>query len=328
MRTLLLLSIAMPALAAKPVAAAAGKDQVLVSQVDAELAAELEAADREHRKKVYELRREKAEAMLTERLVEAEAKRRGVDVEALLKAEVVDKIEAPTEADARAMYQQFEDRMQGATFDQVRGELELFLKQRAQQDRQAAFVADLWVKSGAKILLEPVRVPVGVEGAGAWGPEEAKVTIVVFADYECPYCAKGADSLHAVTKKHAKDVRIVYRDFPLDFHQSAVPAAIAARCAGAQGKYREAHDALYASQRDLSERRLSKIAEELQLDAAAYAKCQVDPKTAAAVAADQAAGAAAGVSGTPAFFINGIPLTGAQPAESFLELVRDELARK
>ncbi len=328
MRIALLLLFALPAGASKEVAATAQKVRILVTEVDAELATELQSAEREYRTKLYDLRREKARDLLRDRLLTSEATRRGITVKELVEAEVAAKAEKPGEAQAREVYERFKHKMEGASFEEVRSEIDDLLVSRAFEERRDAFWAELWEKAGARITLEPMRVKVGTDGAGGWGPESAKVTIVVFADYECPYCAKGAHSLNKVTEQFAKDVRVVYRDFPLDFHQSAVPAAIAARCAGAQGKYRAMHDALYASQRDLGERRIFEIAGELKLDLPAYTKCLVDPGIAAGVLADQEAGAAVGVSGTPAFFINGIPLTGARPAASFIELVRAELGRK
>ena len=218
--------------------------------------------------------------------------------------------------------------MEDATFDQVRGEIETFLIQRGQEVRHGEFITELKRNGDVRIALEPIRVKVAAEGAGDWGAKDPKVTIVVFADYECPYCARGAGSLAEVMEKYGDRTRVVYRDFPLEFHKAAIPAAIAARCAGKQGKYHAMHDALYATQQDLSERSIAAAVTRLKLDEKAFAACQADPKTAKGVADDHAAGAAAGVEGTPAFFINGIPLSGAQPAEAFAEIIEDELARQ
>lgn len=327
MRTLPLLLLAFPALAADPVAATVGKTRILVSAVDAEIGPALAAAERDYRKKLYELRREKLDELVRARLLAAEAKKRGVDVEALLRAEVDAKTPTVEESDARALYEQFKHRMNDASFEQVRGEIDAFLRQRGQETRRGEFLAELRRAGDVRVALQPIRVKVAAEGAGAWGPKGAKVTIVVFADYECPYCARGAGSLDEVMERFGEQIRVVYRDFPLEFHKAAVPAAIAARCAGQQGQYHAMHDALYATQQDLSERSIAAAVARLKLDEKAFATCQVDPKTAQGVADDQAAGAAAGVEGTPAFFINGIPLSGAQPAEAFAEIIEEELGR-
>jgi len=327
MRTLLLLLLALPAAARDQVAATVGTRTIGVAEIDAKIATALEAAERDHHQKVYTLRREQLDELVEAALLEAEAKRRGVEVAALLEAEVTAKAEKPTEAETKAVFEQFKERVGDASFEQVRGEIEAWLGQRARDERHQAFVADLRKRGQVRVALEPIRVKVSADGAGSWGAKEPKVTIVVFADYECPYCARGAGSLEEVMKTYGDRVRVVYRDFPLDFHKPAVPAASAARWAGAQGKYRQMHDGLYATQQDLSERSSAAAMARLKLDAEAFAACQADDKTAEAVAADQRAGAAAGVEGTPAFFINGILLSGAQPAEAFAEIIEDELMR-
>jgi protein-disulfide isomerase len=180
------------------------------------------------------------------------------------------------------------------------------------------------VTNGIHAYLKP---PVEAKGPSR-GPDKAPVTVVLFADYQCPYCSRGADTLEEVRKKHPNDLRVVYRDYPLAFHEQAMPSAIVARCAGAQGKFWEMHDRLFAAQRELNESTYLRLASELKLDSAKLEKCRVDPAIAKAIKDDAAAGEAAGVDGTPAFFINGVKLTGAQPAEAFEAVIGPELARR
>ena len=125
-------------------------------------------------------------------------------------------------------------------------------------------------------------------------------------------------------------VRLVYRDFPLDFHAGARPAAEAARCSAAMGRFWEYHDLLFVAQPDFGRDQLVGYAARLGLDRTAFAACLDSGRFRSAVDADISEGRARGVRGTPTFFINGRRLVGAQPAEAFREAIRDALedARK
>jgi len=160
------------------------------------------------------------------------------------------------------------------------------------------------------------------------GPEDAKITIVEFGDYECGYCLKAFSTVQQIREKYPDDVRIVYRDFPLSFHARAVPAAVAANCAGEVGgedKYWEMHNTLMQNQRALQDDDLKGYAEKSGLDMAKWSTCYADEAQLAEVQKDFESGADAGVSGTPAFFINGIFLNGAQPFDMFETIIQREL---
>ena len=126
------------------------------------------------------------------------------------------------------------------------------------------------------------------------------------------------------------EVRLIYRDFPLDFHPGARPAAEAARCAAAMGRFWEYHDLLFVAQPDFSREQLAGYAARLGLDRTAFEACLDGRRFSAAIDADVAEGRARGVRGTPTFFVNGRRLVGSHPIEAFRELIRDALdeARK
>jgi protein-disulfide isomerase len=124
-------------------------------------------------------------------------------------------------------------------------------------------------------------------------------------------------------------VRLVYRHFPLDnIHPRARPAAEAAVCADEQGKFWAFHDAVFANAKDLEDADLEKRAREVGLDLAAFQACRKDGRTQAIVERDVNDARAAGITGTPSFFVNGRMLGGAQPLEKFVELIDAELAQK
>jgi protein-disulfide isomerase len=175
--------------------------------------------------------------------------------------------------------------------------------------------------------MKPPKMEVAADGPSK-GPSSAPVTIVEFSDFECPYCSRAEETVSQVLKQYGDKVRLVYRDFPLPFHPNAQKAAEAAQCAGDQGKYWEMHEKLFANQKDLKPEALKGYAKELNLDPAKFEKCLDGGAKAAVVDANRKAGEKVGVTGTPAFFINGYQLTGAQPFEEFKTIIDAELASK
>lgn len=313
-------------LAPSAVVATVSGSTITAAQLDEAAGQSLCRARLEARQKLDELRGQTLERLIDERLLEAEAKKQKLaGVEALLEKEMAG-VGEPTPAEVEAFYAQFKDRMQGATLEQMAPEIRQFLQSQGRQKVYQDLVGRLRLIAKVTESLPVLRMPVEAIGPSR-GAQTAPITIVMFSDYECPYCARGAESLEAVRAQYGDKVRVVYRDFPLEFHHNALPAAVAARCAGAQGKYWEMHDLLYANQRALDAAALKSHAAALKLDTAAFETCQADPKHAAAVKADMAAGAALGVQGTPAFFINGIQLSGALPPEAFAKIIDRELAR-
>lgn len=170
------------------------------------------------------------------------------------------------------------------------------------------------------------------------GNEATKVAILEFSDFECPYCAKHHRETFPQLKEQYIDtgiVRYYTRDYPLSFHKNAVPAAIAAKCAGQQGKYWEMHHELFMNSRDLGDELYLQSATELGLDVSQFNTCRDNPDTKKLVNIDLTHGNRAGVNGTPRFYvgevkgdklINVIPLSGAQPFGAFagaIESLRD-----
>jgi len=165
-----------------------------------------------------------------------------------------------------------------------------------------------------------------VEGAPSKGPAAALVTIVEFSDFHCPYCRTVVPTIAQVLARYPDKVRLVYRDFPLDgLHPGARRASEAARCAGDQGKFWAYHDLIYAAEPDSSPEQLKRFAQQAGLDVGAFEGCLASGKHRPAVQQDVDEGIRLGVEGTPAFFINGRMLAGAQPLEAFVRIIDDEL---
>lgn len=158
--------------------------------------------------------------------------------------------------------------------------------------------------------------------------------MIEFSDFQCPFCAKfWAQTFTLIEQEYIKKrkVKFVYRDFPLDFHEQALNASIAAECAKEQGKFWEMHDKIYAGQNKWSNNKNAaetfKIyASELNLGMRQFNDCSDSGKYANEVLKDLQDGIRVGVGGTPTFFINGIPVRGAQPFEVFRQIIEAELA--
>ena len=178
-------------------------------------------------------------------------------------------------------------------------------------------------KKKAKLLEEQFKNPVKVEvgSSPTKGPDDAKVTIVEFSDFQCPYCQRGANIVEAMLKDYPDNVRLVYKHLPLAFHAQAEPAARASVAASNQGKFWDMHDLLFKNQRNLNDETYFKFAGDLGLDVEKFKADYADPKTAEIVANDSAQAKKLGIRGTPGFFVNGVQLRGAQPKEAFKEII-------
>ncbi len=160
------------------------------------------------------------------------------------------------------------------------------------------------------------------------GSDNAAVTIVEFGDFQCPYCRRAEGTLREVRGHYGNKVRLVYMDFPLSFHPNAMDAAMAARCAGEQGKFWQYHDALFANQTALSAADLKAEAERLRLNSEKFDACFDQRKYESDILADKAEGKRAGADGTPYFLINGDPLSGAAPFSAFEVSIDRALAQQ
>ena len=206
-----------------------------------------------------------------------------------------------------------------------RGDPPASLERLAPKERQA-LLDILRTQTTVRVLLEPPRAVVGTSDAPARGPADAPVTIVVFSDFQCPFCRAVAATLRRVETVYAGRVRVVFRDFPLGMHPDAPKAAEAARCAGDQGRFWAMHDALF-SRAGVTAADLRQHAGAIGLDLEQFAACLERGDHAAAWRADRAAGQRLGVTATPTLFVNGRLLAGAQPFEAFAAVIDDELAR-
>jgi len=278
----------------------------------------------------YEAERGGLDEILGEKLLELEAVAGGhADVEALLEAEITQKVAEPTEEQINQFYAVMKRRLRDQPLAAVRPMVINELSNRAQAERFTEYLAFVREKYKVNVLLtrpEVPRLPVSVDDDPSIGPDDAPITIVQFAEFQCPYCGRAKETVDQVMKAYEGKIRMVFRDYPLSFHDRAVPAAVAANCAGVQGKYWEMYDQLMKNQQSLTDADLARYAANAGVNIAEWTTCRADPAQAAEVQADFEDGAKLGVNGTPAFFVNGIMLSGAQPFSAFAEIIDRELS--
>jgi protein-disulfide isomerase len=181
-----------------------------------------------------------------------------------------------------------------------------------------------------QIVAEPARKIISMDDDPVKGDANAPVTIIEFSDFECPFCARFySQTLKQLEKEYIDTgkVKLVFRDFPLSFHQNAQKAAEAAECSEDQGKFWEMHDIIFENQQSLSISSLKQWAVQIGLDTVQFNSCLDSGKYYREVQNDFKDGASYGVSGTPNFFINGISLVGAHPFDAFKEIIDSELAK-
>jgi len=302
---------------------------IRLSELRDQIKAELITLEVDYLTQRYQAEQQALEGLLLEQLFEVEATERGLaDGQALFDAEVTGKVALPTDAEIESFYQVMKRKLRNQPLDEVRDVVASELMGRAIRERYDVFVGELKEKWKVDLDLpfpDMPRLDVNGDDDPFMGPADAPITIVQFAEFQCPYCALAMDTVDQLMATYENKIRMVFRDFPLSFHDRALPAAVAANCAGAQGKYWEMHELLMANQRALTDSDLESYAGQVGLNLSQWETCLVDPAQAQEVEADLEDGLSVGVSATPTFFVNGIQVSGAVPLEQFAAIIEQEL---
>lgn len=302
-----------------------------LADLDARIGAELRNRELRYLLDRYELQAQAVDTLLTDALLREEVQRRGLpDVETLLREEVERRIPEPSDDEVARLYPLLAHQLQGASLDEARPLIVAEVVRRASQRRQREFLDELRARAEVSVLLPypdlpRLEVPVNPSDPSR-GPATARVVLVEFAEYQCYYCGRVGPTLDQLAERYPDDLRIVWKDFPLSSHGRAKPAAIAARCAGDQGRYWEMSDLLLANQQALTESDIAGYARRVGLSIEDFQRCLTEGRHDAALQADVELGRRVGVQVTPTFFINGVLLAGAQPIERFQALIERELA--
>jgi len=281
------------------------------------------------REQLHRLERQKLDEYIGATLLTKEAKSRNISVSTLLDQEINHKVAVITDEEIHKFYDSNKGRLQ-VELTKVHDQIREYLKSQKIEARKSEFLAGLRANAKVTTYLKPpqlYRSELVISGAPMRGVDKAPVTIVKFEDFQCPYCKTVQPRFAEILKKYGGKVRVVHKDLPLEeLHPQARQAAEASRCAADQGKFWEYHDKLYEHSPKASADDLKTYANEIGLNLGSFERCYTSGKYKAAVQKDLLEGAALGLTGTPAFFINGRELVGAQPLEAFTAIIDEELA--
>jgi len=284
------------------------------------------------KKQEYDLKMNQLNKMVTDRLLGAEAKKAGLAnadeyiSKKLLKGEI--KI-------SDAEYKKFvKDKQipESNINDQVKERIYAYMKEQKREETVNAAVAKLSKGSPVEVYFKKPKSNIQVEVGQSpmAGGENAKVSVVVFSDFQCPFCSRAAKTVSDLKKKYGNKVKIAFKHFPLPMHKDAGPASEASMCVHEQGKdkFWKFHDIAFAAQDKLDAESLAKHAKAAGADEKKFKECFDGKKYAEFVKKDLAYGEKLGVRSTPTFFVNGQLLSGALPIEQFSEVIDEELESK
>ena len=287
---------------------------------------------------LYQLKKNWIDQKVRSVLFESAAKKAGISLADWERREIEDKVAPPSEAQVNSVAQQILRQQKtslqpdAARTEQAESQAREMITRQLVSNRANEVYQELLKQQPLKILLKKPEVPkVDVTFSRqdpSSGPEKAPITIVAFTDFQCSYCRRGHETMKAIEKAYSGRIHFVQRQFPLDFHKRARASAEAALCAADQGQFWAYADKLFSNQQRLEDADLQKYAEELSLNTGAFNQCVSTRKYAAQIDRDMADGSRYGVRGTPAYFINGRFLSGAQPIENFKEVIDEELAHR
>ena len=297
---------------------------------NAELADGIESDLFEAETKVFEIKFARLKSLLLQKYMDKDPRKKGISNDEFLEKYIAKEVViSDKEIDAFIKDQNIPAEHINP---QVREKIKNYLEMERKKEAVDKWIAEQTKKDPVEVYIPKPRrptFPVEVGNAPTTGAKDAKVTIIEFSDFQCPFCAKGADILKEIKKKYGNKVLVAFKNFPLPFHNHAEQAAVAGLCANEQGAdyFWKMHDEMFASQDSLDAEGLKKTAKKIGLKSEAFEKCLSENKYLSQVKADMEQGKNVKVKSTPTFFINGQLINGAQPMDVFAEIIDEELAR-
>ncbi len=267
----------------------------------------------------YKFLKQLAESLITNSLFEKEAKLNNLNIKEFLEKLSKD-VRVPTEEEIKAVYERYKNSLNGKTYDESKNDIKKYMYTQNQKQFFAKKRDELFKKYKAKILLVAPKVNIDISNSPFKGDKDAKNTIIVFSDFQCPFCAKAKVIEDKISK--LKNVKLVFKHFPLSFHPKALPAATASYCAFKQNKFWEYHDMIFENQDKLSLTNLLVWAENLKLDMDKFNKCFENKVSQNMIKKDIQDGIKAKVEGTPTIYINGMKYEDSFDVESIKKVLK------
>lgn len=330
-RYIILLTLAVSAGKARTVVYAQTEEKVVAvvngrkitqGEVDKSIAAQLIPLQQQ----IYVLRKAALENIILRAVLENEARKRGISVGELKREFTAVKVEV-SEDDVEQVYIENRSAFGAMSEDEAKERLRLDLQTQAQMRNYGTALSKLKQSSKIEINLEEPALPtvnVAVENAPSTGGKEAAVIIVEFSDFQCPFCKTSQSALKKVLQTYGNNIRLVFKNLPLEIHSQAFSSARAAFCAGEQNRFWQYHDALFASD-NLSAETLNQIASQVGLNLPEFKACLNSETSRIAVLKDIGEAKRLGINGTPTFIINGKLFRGALSFDEFKDVIEREL---
>lgn len=288
----------------------------------------------ELKKREYDLKMDRLNKIMEEKLIGAEAKKANMPTEKFISEKIVGKL-TTSDSEFKAFVKEKKiPEEQLKEHPEYKQRITSYLENQKRTDKVQAYLANLTKKNPIEVYFKKPtmeRVQIEIGDSPIIGKKDAKVQIVTFSDFQCPYCSRGAETMHAIVKKYGSKVNVTFRHYPLPFHERAGPASEMAMCVkkvANDDKFWKFHDIAFKNQDKLDNENLVKFAKEAGANEAKAKECYDKGEFKAYVAKDMEYGNKIGVRSTPTFFVNGQMVAGALPIEQFSEMIDDELDAK
>ena len=304
-----------------------GDTQITQKDLDAATKKEIDAINNQWAQKKLHLLWAGFEDAVNDRLIAQKAQKEGLSPELLVKRDIVDKVKAPSDAELSAFYKENAHVIQ-VDFETAKPHIQREMMKQRRSELEMAFLTGLRAQNPVKYELPVPELPrqtMPKAPAPFTGPKDAKVVLVEFGDFECPYCSQAHRVVKELRQLYPNQLRVEYRHFPLEQHVRAKPAAIASECANQQGMFWEYHDYLYENPRALQDSDLVNYAQKAKLNMSTFKTCLTSNRAAKAVRRDTEIAQKLGVDGTPSIYINGIKLIGLLPLPLIRVIIDHEL---
>ena len=279
--------------------------------------------------KIFELKMNRIKGLVLQNLIDTDSRKGNLTEEEFVDKFIVSGVKV-SESEVQAFIEERKIPAQHIN-DQLKDRIEKFIIQSKKQEIVDKWLSDKMAQNSVEVYFsEPVQpiYDVKIGDAPMLGKESAKVTLVEYSDFQCPYCAKGSKIMHELKKKYGDKVKVVFKNYPLPFHKQAKGAALAGLCANEQGSnyFWELHDYMFDNQSNLDPKNLKEVAGKFKgFDQGKFNDCVDKNKYLAKVESDIQEGQELGVKSTPTFFLNGKAISGALPVEDFSKMIEKEL---
>jgi len=274
---------------------------------------------------IYQLKRSALQDLIFIKLQEEKAKAENITLDDYYKKYVVDTVQEPTDEEVNSFYEKNKSQIRLGE-EEAKKQIKNYLKSQKIQEAENKLKDKLLKEAKIETFLKPPKMELSKGNEPKKGKEGAPIIIVEFTDFQCPYCSRAQSTLDKIFTDYPDKVQLIFKDLPLDFHKQSKDAHIAAHCAAEQGKFWEYHDILFKNQNQLFPDKLREYAQQLQMDMDKFNKCYDERKYEKYVNDNISQAQNLGISGTPTFFVNGRIVRGAQPYESFKQIIDEELS--